>query len=63
MRPLTPLGFITEYVRTVSKTNTLNVRRLTQEAAANNPRLREPLFIYAVLAGKGHLLVPAAKQY
>lgn len=63
MRELTLNGFLTGYVRSLSKTNTTSVRRLAQEAATDNPRLREPLFLYATLTGKEELLRSAAQDH
>jgi hypothetical protein len=47
MRDLTFAGFLKSYVRSLSKTETNSLYKLTKEAADENPRLREPLFLYA----------------
>lgn len=63
MRELTFRGFLTEYVRTLSFAGTTSVRKLVKEAATENPRLREPLLLYALFSGKTALLMQAASQY
>ena len=62
MRELTFLGFLTRYVRQLSLSNTNGLYKLAQEASTNNPRLREPLFLYALYAQKTNLLLQAAKD-
>ncbi|MBQ4092726.1 MAG: transcriptional regulator [Firmicutes bacterium] len=56
MRELTFEGFLRCYVQSLSLHGTLNMRVLAREAETENPRLREPLVLYAVLCGKDHLL-------
>lgn len=51
MRQLTFLGFLKGYVKELSLQNTLCISKLVQECA-RNPRLREPLFLYALESGK-----------
>lgn len=63
MRELTFRGFLTEYVRSLSYANSTSVQRLAKEAAEENPRLREPLLLYAVFSGKPELLVQASMKY
>ena len=63
MRELTFCGFLSKYVRTLSESDTNNVARLAQEAATTNPRLREPLFFYAVWSGKQDFLQRQAKKH
>ncbi len=63
MRELTFSGFLTEYVRSLSKTGTTSVFALAKEAAGDNPRLREPLLLYAIACGKKDLLLRAAKRF
>ena len=63
MRELTFSGFLTEYVRSLSKAGTASVFALAREAAGDNPRLREPLFLYALACGKKELLLRAAKRF
>lgn len=62
MRELSFLGFLKRYVRSLSLNNTYNLRKLAEEAAIDNPRLREPLFLYAVSSGKQERFVQAAQQ-
>ena len=59
MRELTFAGFLRRYVRELSAQDTLDVSKLAQEAQQENPRLREPLFLYAVETGKVPLLLTA----
>lgn len=56
MRELTFQGFLASYVKSLSLNDTLNIRVLAAEAAEKNPRLREPLVLYALLYQKEHLL-------
>lgn len=63
MRELTFLGFLTEYVRSLSKAGTTSVFALAREAACDNPRLREPLLLYALACGKKDILLRAAKRF
>ena len=63
MRELTFLGFLTEYVRSLSKAGTTSVFTLAKEAASDNPRLREPLLLYALASGKKDILLRAAKKF
>lgn len=62
MRELTFAGFLTRYVRSLSFADTNNVRKLTEEAAKENPRLREPLLLYALFSGKDALFCRAVSQ-
>ena len=57
MRELTFAGFLRRYVRELSMQDTLDVCKLAQEAQQENPRLREPLFLYAMETGKLPLLL------
>jgi hypothetical protein len=52
MRPLTFEGFLRRYVRELSTEKTNNIYKLTREAESSNPRLREPLLLYAFFNGK-----------
>lgn len=56
MRKLTFKGFLTQYVKELSYAGTLDLSVLAGEAARDNFRLRAPLLLYAVKAGKGDLL-------
>lgn len=62
MRELTFSGFLQKYVRDLSEQNTLNLYKLTAETASKNPRLREPLLLYALFADKSDVLLMAAKD-
>lgn len=59
MRELTFAGFLRRYVRELSTQDTLDVCKLVKEAQQENPRLREPLFLYAMETGKLPLLLAA----
>lgn len=63
MRELTFLGFLTEYVRSLSKAGTASVFALAKEASSDNPRLREPLLLYTLASGKKDILLRAAKKF
>ena len=57
MRKLTFKGFLTQYVKKLSFSNTLSINRLADEALSGNYRLRAPLVLYAVKAEKTELLL------
>ena len=57
MRKLTFKGFLTQYVKKLSYFNTLNLERLADEAITSNARLRAPLVLYALVAGKKDCLL------
>ena len=61
MRELTFAGFLKQYVRSLSVSNTTGLYKLAAEAAYENPRLREPLFLYAVFSSKEQVLLKATK--
>lgn len=61
MRDLTFAGFLKSYVRSLSTTETNSLYKLADEAADKNPRLREPLLLYAVFTDKTDVLLRAAK--
>jgi len=61
MRALTLHGFLSQYVRDLSPTYTGSLYKLSKEAVVN-PRLREPLFLYAVTSDKADLLLQATKD-
>ena len=63
MRELTFSGFLTEYVRSLSKAGTTSVFALSKEASSDNPRLREPLLLYALASGKKDILFRATKKF
>jgi hypothetical protein len=62
VRELTFAGFLKQYVRSLSLYDTNGLYRLAAEAASDNPRLREPLFLYALFAGKERVLLAATKS-
>lgn len=61
MRELTFKGFLMQYVKQLSQQNTLNLHKLTAEANSDNPRLREPLLLYAMITAKQNLLLMEAQ--
>ena len=62
VRELTFKGFLTQYVKNLSKQNTNSLYKLASEAGTNNPRLAEPLLLYALFSGKQVLLLRATKD-
>jgi hypothetical protein len=62
MRELTFTGFLKQYVRSLSLADTNGLYRLAEEAASVNPRLREPLLLYALFSGKERVLLAATKS-
>ncbi len=62
MRELTFKGFLTQYVRSLSKQETTSLYKLAQEAACENYRLREPLALYALYSQKQDVLLQATKD-
>ncbi len=62
MRELTFPGFLKRYVRELSLSGTTSLFALAGEAAGENPRLREPLFLYALFSEKEDLLLRAVKD-
>ena len=60
MKPLTFKGFLKQYLLKISGQNTLSVFRLAEAAEHENPRLREPLVLYALFHDKAHVLRRAA---
>ena len=61
MRELSFCGFLKRYVRELSFQDTTSLYKLSAEAARDNPRLREPLFLYALYANKLNVLLMACK--
>lgn len=57
MRKLTLQGFLSEYVRSLSACDTLNIHKLTDEVYSGNDRLREPLFMYCFYSNKTDILM------
>ena len=62
MRELTFKGFLKQYVYSMSSSKTYSLYKLVNEAATINPRLREPLFLYALFEDKGKVLLQATKD-
>ena len=62
MRDLTFRGYLTQYVRQLAVEETNSLYKLAAEASGNNPRLREPLFLYAVYSQKEKVLLQATKE-
>ena len=62
MRELTFKGFLTQYVKRLSQQGTNSLYRLASEASGDNPRLREPLLLYAMFSGKANVLLMATKD-
>jgi len=59
MRELTFTGYLKQYVRSLSKSSTNSIYKLAREIP-ENPRLCEPLFLYAYSFGKVDLLIKAS---
>lgn len=57
MRQLTLLGFLSEYVKSLSECNSLNIHKLINEVYGGNYRLREPLFLYCHYSDKSEILL------
>ncbi|MCF0121432.1 MAG: transcriptional regulator [Oscillospiraceae bacterium] len=62
MRELTFKGFLTRYVRQLAQRETNSIYQLAAEAGGSNPRLREPLLLYAVFTQKQDVLLRATKE-
>ena len=61
MRELTFRGFLTQYVKHLSVQETTSLYKLAKEASSTNPRLKEPLFLYALFSQKKDGLLQATK--
>ena len=61
MQRLTLGGYLERYVKSLSQNKTTGIRKLAYEAVVNH-RLREPLFLFALYAGKVDLLLEASKD-
>ncbi len=57
MRKLTFKGFLSQYVKKLSYTNTMDLKRLADEAATSNYRLRAPLVLYSLATGRERQLL------
>ena len=62
MRKLTFAGFTKKYVVSLSEQKTSAIYALTREAIKDNPRLREPLFLYAITNNGIDTLLNATKS-
>ncbi len=62
MKELSYNGFLKRYVRDLSQGNTCSIYKLAREAEHDNPRLKEPLYLYAVSSGKKEELMNAVKN-
>lgn len=62
MRALTFSGFLAQYVKQLAAEETNSLYKLAAEAGSNNPRLREPLLLYAVYTQKEKVLLKATKE-
>jgi hypothetical protein len=62
MRALTFRGFLGQYVSALSLSGSKKLYKLAAEAAVNNPRLKEPLFLYALFSDKADYLLAATKS-
>ena len=62
MRALTFSGFLAQYVKQLAAEETNSLYKLAAEAGSNNPRLREPLLLYAVYTQKEKVLLQATKE-
>jgi len=63
VRDLSFAGFLKRYVRSLSLTETNSLYKLAKEAADENPRLREPLLLYAVFIDKTDVLLRAVRAH
>ena len=62
MRNLTFSGYLKKYVRALSYAGTNGLYELAKEAVSTNPRLREPMLLYALFWGKEDVLLQATKD-
>jgi len=61
MKELTFEGFLKRYVRNLSRQNTNDIFKLVHEAATDNSRLYEPLYLYACFSEKVDIFNRAIK--
>lgn len=61
MRKLSFEGFLAQYVNKLSCASSSSMRSLAKEALNVNPRLREPLMVYAVISRKTSALLSAVE--
>ena len=62
MRQLTFKGYTKTYVSQLSSSGSTAIFALTREAASTNPRLKEPLYLYAASNGNIKTLLSASKN-
>lgn len=62
MRELTFKGFLAQYLKRLSKSNTNSLYRLAEEASSDNPRLKELLLLFALYSDKQTVLLQATKD-
>jgi hypothetical protein len=62
MRKLTFKGFLPKYIKQLSHQSTINIKKLVREVCETNPRLREPLCLYALYHEKQDALLKEAKR-
>lgn len=62
MRPASFKWFLKKYLMQISYCGGASVAKLAREAAASNPRLRAPLFLYAFLTGNMQTLLAASSS-
>lgn len=61
MKRLTFKGFLKQYVMALSEQHSSAIYPLTREAASSNPRLREPLFLFALSTERLPTLINASR--
>lgn len=61
MRELTFKGFLSWYVKQLSMQDSNSIFKLVAEAVGCNPRLQEPLLLYALYSDKQNILLQASK--
>ncbi len=57
MRELTFKGYLADYVRSLSRSGSLDMKTLAEDAASGNTRLQAPLLLYAVKTGREKALL------
>jgi len=62
MRQLSFTGFLRRYLLQLSARESLRICVLSDEADEDNPRLREPLLLYAIMEEKGNLLLRTVRD-
>ena len=62
MRELSFLEFLIKYLKELSYCGSLSIYNLAREAQEKNPRLYEPLFLYALFSDKIQILLSATKN-